>query len=108
MERKRRLKKKTSPKKSAPNIAWHLGTSSQTVAFQNIVLMRTTKQQGKRVSTKTLCVHKSGKVKKPTSVKPPLKGYEWHFINSRKLIYKVISRVKLHKFGERISLRRTR
>ena len=77
------------------------GTSSQTAAFQNIVQMRTTKQQGKIVSTKTLCVHTSGKVKKPTSVKP-LKRRRVALINSRKLIYKVISRVKLCKFCENL------
>ena len=74
-----KLVKKTSQKKLSPSHAWHLEPSSQMkVAFRNIVLMRTTKQQGRKVSMKTLCVHKSVKVKKPRSVKPPLKREEWH------------------------------
>ena len=51
---------------------------------------------------KTLGVHKSGKVKKPTSVKPPAKKRRVAMINSRKLINNVISRVKLRELDENL------
>ena len=54
------------------------------------------------MSTKSLCVHKSGESEEADISEAPTKRRRLALIKSRKLTYKVISRVKLRKVGENL------
>ena len=103
MERNRKLKKKTSLKKSAPSNARHLVPSSQIKSGIPEFCLDEDDKAAREESDHedAVCSQKRERGEADIS-EAPAKKKRVALINSRKLIYKVIRRVKLPKFGENL------